>query len=648
MSSMATSITQLVPLPVVSEMVEGFQAYQNMGSNREALIKLEEDLSMMSEKFIPDPQRVNTDPEYARFVKYFVDIRSKVKKELQVPMVRRFDAASRLEDFREDLTNLMQTAIKAGYLIWPKVNILDEFDSTIKKLKIVGESNGLVIGELIGSRRYDGTSLSEVRDGLHVFTYQAMYNDAPVEVENYCGGEDDYLIQTVTELVDNYGRRGLNPVLQRLHGGMVFKDQSGQLHAYLVLSPREGTPWVKLVNAKRSVELLCQIAEKSSTVFSQLKQDKQMNFDDIHVRSDGSLLLVPHTEGEKFLHDEDVFDPLLHDKNEVGWPVKELFILLHEACKQGLVRDAVSALREHDGAWDEIAVWRIAIDIGLRPSPTETIFRSYPPDKFTTYPGAITYFRDSPDEYGEWFDLVDKLPEIELSWYEQEHLESFEMISAIGRVGDEVFSFVKQDAIDRWLPPAQHDGWEYFPLEPWQSLEFVSLSYDSARLEQVLWEEWRDHLKKLAREKHLRKEYLGVVTFANVLIELNRKDVPELGTRPVYFHRRKLSADTTPEQFWGFFSFNQDPFGPTGLTVRLSGESSLKGRIVSESLPPDPPDYKQRFKTFEIEIQCVNMDDDWEVLIRRKQKEDRANNPKMRYSDQVLQSSEPDWEMGDE
>jgi hypothetical protein len=40
-----------------------------------------------------------------------VDIRSKVKKELQVPMVRRFDAASRLEDFREDLTNLMQTAI---------------------------------------------------------------------------------------------------------------------------------------------------------------------------------------------------------------------------------------------------------------------------------------------------------------------------------------------------------------------------------------------------------------------------------------------------------------------------------------------------------------------------------------------------------
>jgi hypothetical protein len=140
--------------------------------------------------------------------------------------------------------------------------------------------------------------------------------------------------------------------------------------------------------------------------------------------------------------------------------VKELFILLHEACKQGLVRDAVSALREHDGAWDEIAVWRIAIDIGLRPSPTETIFRSYPPDKFTTYPGAITYFRDSPDEYGEWFDLVDKLPEIELSWYEQEHLESFEMISAIGRVGDEVFSFVKQDAIDRWLPPAQHDGWE--------------------------------------------------------------------------------------------------------------------------------------------------------------------------------------------
>jgi hypothetical protein len=73
-------------------------------------------------------------------------------------------------------------------------------------------------------------------------------------------------------------------------------------------------------------------------------------------------------------------------------------------------------------------------------------------------------------------------------------------------------------------------------------------------------------------------------------INLYKHDIPELGTRPLYFYRKPNRATASPREFWGFFTFNQDPRGPTGLTVRYSEPFNL-GRVVSESLPPDPPDY---------------------------------------------------------
>ncbi|KAJ1310502.1 hypothetical protein OPQ81_007234 [Rhizoctonia solani] len=598
-------------LPGIGEALEGIndgvQNCMTMSSNRKALVKLEDQIKSISAALKSEPRLLAKDPGYAHFTECIDNLHVSVQRELEGGLVRRFEAASKLDDFKTEFAELLAEAIKAGYLVQPSVVIPDEFDSTIPSLRIVNEANGLAIGELIAIRRYDGTPVDETRLQLHVDTYQAMYRDVPVEVEDYCGGPDDYLIQTLTELVDNYIQRGLNPILQQLHGGSVFKDQAGRLHAYLVLSPCEGTSWVKLVKAKQSIELLCQVAEKTATVFKQLKQNKQMNFDDIRVRPDGTLLLVPHTEGDHFLLDEDVFDPSGGGRDgeyEIGWPFEDLCRLLHESSKQGLVREAVAALREHDGTWDQIAVWRIARNIGLRPPPSSKIFDDYPPHHWTIDPGWIIHWPDSNsmlEQSDEYFNLVVRLPKSLMEEYERQHLKSFMIKNAMGKRGDECIDYFPDGIDANWLLPTQQEDWECLPLEPWQGVDSISLSYESVRLDMVGWEEWKHALKIVAQKKNLREEDLGVVTRTDVLVSIDKKDIPELGTRPIYFYRRKSGVDTTPQQFWGFFTFNQDPLGPTGLTVRRSGTKQW-GRIVSESLPPDPPEYEPKWIDFEM---CV-------------------------------------------
>ncbi|CAE6524909.1 unnamed protein product [Rhizoctonia solani] len=650
----ATSLVAYIPkimavLPGIGDAVDGIcdgvQAFKGMSSNRHALIALEGTLESISAMLNSELRLLATDPEYAHFAQCIENLHTEVQSELHAGSARRLETATRLDGFRMVLTDLLADAIKAGYLVQPKVVVPDEFDSTIRPLKIVNEANGLVIREHISTRRYDGTPVDDSHVQLHVYTYQAMYNDVPVEVEDYYGGPDDYLIQTLTELVDDYNQRGLNPVLQRLHGGSVFKDQSGRLHAYLVLSPREGTPWVRLVKAKQSIELLCQVAEKTAIVFKQLKQNKQMNFDDIRVRSDGTLLLVPHTEGDNFLLDEDVFDPSDASEcgeYEIGWPFQDLCQLLHESSKQGLVPKAVAALREHDGTWDQIAVWRVGRDIGLRPPPGSRVFNDYPPRQWTTDPGWIIHWPDpsfmrEPDEY---FNPVVRLPKSMIEKeYEQQHLTSFMIKVATGKRGDECVNYFDQDRGENWFMPTEWNDWECFPLEPWQDVEAITLNYESVRLELVAWEEWKRALKSLAQKKNLHEQDLGVVTRTDVLMTIHKKDIPELGTRPIYFYRRKPGADTSPRQFWGFFTFNQDPLGPTGLTVRCSGPNEW-GRIVSESLPPDPPEYEQLSIDLEIEIEYVNMRDDWSVMIEEQKEYNRRHKIKPRYSEEAIEWSD--------
>ncbi|CAE6524570.1 unnamed protein product [Rhizoctonia solani] len=643
----------MVSLPIIGELLEGVcdsvRDYENMGSNRHGLAELEQRVEAILNMLNSEPQLLTTDREYAHFTDCIQNLHIEVNSELQVGLVRRLDAATRLDEFNRELTDLLANAIKAGHIVQKRVVVPEEFDSTIPSLKIVNERNGLVIREHISTRRYDGTSVNDTRDQLHVYTYQAMYNDVAVEVEDYCGGPDDYLAQTLTELVDDYNQRGLNPVLQRLHGGSVFKDQTGRLHAYLVLSPREGTPWVKLVKAKQSIELLCQVAEKTATVFKQLKQNKQMNFDDIRVRSDGTLLLVPHTEGDNFLLDEDVFDPSDiggDGEYEIGWPFDDLCRLLHESSKQGLVPEAVAALREHDGTWDQIAVWRVGRDIGLRPPPSSRAFNCYPAHHWTINPGWIIHWPEPgsmPSELDGCFNPVVKLPKSMIEEeYEQQHLTSFMIKTAMGKRGDECINYFNQDRGEAWLLPAQEKDWESCPLEPWQGVESITLHYESVRLELVEWTEWKRALKIAAQKKDLAEEDLGVVNRTDVLITIDKQDIPELGTRPIYFYRRKPGADTSPQQFWGFFTFNQDPLGPTGLTVRCSGPNQ-RGRIVSESLPPDPSEYEQKWINLEIEIEYVNMCDDWSLMIEQQREYNRRHKMAPRYSEETLEWS--DWEM---
>ncbi|CAE6499566.1 unnamed protein product [Rhizoctonia solani] len=596
----------MIGLPVIGELLENVcnsvRDYENMGSNRQGLAEFKQRLEALMKMLNSEPQLLDTDREYAYFARCIENLHNEVNNELHAIPVRRLDAATRLDNFNRELTDLLANAIKAGHIVQKRVVVPEEFDRVIPsvsvpisipnglhiniplfQLKIVNERNGLVISEHISTRRYDGTPVDDSRAQLHVYTYQAMYNDAPVEVEDYCGGPDNYLIRTLTELVDNYNQRGLNPVLQQLHGGSVFKDQSGRLHACLVLSPREGTSWVKLVKAKQSVELLCQVAEKTAIIFKQLKQNKQMN-------------------------DEDIFGPSSIGRGrecEIDWPFDGLCRLLHESSKQGLVREAVAALREHDGTWDQIAVWRVSRDIGLRPPPSSKIFNYYPPRHWMMNPGWIIHWPDPspiPNDPNECFNPVARLPEWLIEEYEHEHLTSFMITLAMGKRGDECISYFKRDGHENWLEPAEEKDWECFSLEPWQGVECIRLRYESVRLELVEWAEWRCALEKIAeRKKDLPVEDLGVVSRTDVLITIDKMDVPELGTRPIYFYRRKLGADTSPEQFWGFFTFNQDPLGPTGLTVRRSGPNQ-RGRIVSESLPPDPPGYEQN--CIELEM-CV-------------------------------------------
>ncbi|CAE6434294.1 unnamed protein product [Rhizoctonia solani] len=645
-TSIATTFAGMIALPVINEVVDGVQAFRAMSTGKEKLIELEERLRVMSCKLNSDPRLLAADPIHAQFSQRIDDLHTQVCNELKASLARRFDVASRLDALEEQFTQLIFGAIKTGHLTQPKHNIPDEFDSTIKTLKIVNEGNGLVIHEHIGTRRYDEWPVNESRSQLHVYTYRAMYNDVPVELEDYYGGPDDYLLRTVTELVDHYNQRGLNPVLQRLYGGSAFKDQAGRLHVGLVLSPREGTPWVKLVMVKRSVELLCQIAEKTAIIFQQLKHNKQMNFDDIRVRSDGTLLLVPHTEGDNFLLasstlDENVFDPFSGDDYQIGWPLGDLCGLLHESSKQGLVPEAVAALREHDGTWDQIAVWRIARDIGLRPPSDSSVFNCYPPPEWTTDPGWIIHWPNPPSIWNEpdgCFTPVARLDESMIGDYERQHLTSFKFTMATGTRGGELIDYLDASRHEDWLLPAQQDDWEYFPLEDWQNIETITLMYESVRLEREDWGEWEYALKTTAQETHLRKENLGVVTKTDVLMKIHKNDVPELGTRPVYFHRRRLSADTSPRQFWGFFSFNQDPLGPTGLAVRCSGPNQW-GHVASESLPPYPPNYDRNYAGLEINIEHVNMYSNWGAKIQRRREWNRHHKIEPRYSEDL------EWEM---
>jgi hypothetical protein len=150
-------------------------------------------------------------------------------------------------------------------------------------------------------------------------------------------------------------------------------------------------------------------------------------------------------------------------------------------------------------------------------------------------------------------------------------------------------------------------------LDPWENLKTLQLSYESTHLDTYSWDMWKAIFRsatKRFKDRELKVENLGISTYpipitsngqhlpellpdtrTSVKMNLTKEDVPELGTRPIYFYRKPNWKTATPQEFWGFFTFNKDPTGPTGLHIRERPDGCA--RIVSDSLPSDAPDSPQ-------------------------------------------------------
>lgn len=571
-------------------------------------------------------------PELIELKSYLEKLHTEIQRETQrhSGSISSLTSAERFAELRDNfystLTTFYEQALNSGRIA--ELNIPDEFDSTIPTLKLIPKvKNILDVQAVISTARYDGTSVCDALESLHVSTYRGTYKGDEVEIREYFGGSEDYLIQTVRGLVEHYQAFD-SPHIQQLFGGAVTRGPSGQLplRAYLVFSPLEGEPWLDVVKEQRSVELLCHIAEETAKVFQHLKLHRQINWECIRVRPDGSLLVVPTTEGEVFLHDEDVLNPFRFREN-FDWPLSELCLLLHESSKQGILIHAIDEIRDHKDPWTKIAVWEIARMIGLRPPEDSMTFGSYPPREWTTDPGRIIRWHDiSPAQWHDrHFQIVGELPREAMTQWEREHLTTFVVINAWAQRGNETINYSEQfEGTERCLPPTEDGEWEYMPLEPWEGVKLVDLYFESARLDLMSWRTLKEALVDESQENSLNLDELGIIVRTNASFTIRKCDVPELGTRPLYFYRKPNRVTASPREFWGFYSFNKDPLGPTGLTVRYSGPNNW-GRIVSESLPPDPVDYIQTWYEINFEVFTVNMHDDWAALVKNERAKKRYN-----------------------
>lgn len=160
--------------------------------------------------------------------------------------------------------------------------------------------------------------------------------------------------------------------------------------------------------------------------------------------------------------EEEVLDPFHIPRDDIGWPFRELCELLHEASQQGLLTDAIQALREHDGAWDNIAVWRVAAMIGLRVPEDSRPFRTYPSMSWQTHPGLIVRWAPvmTSEEYRtQCYEPVARMPAAGLAPHEQERLKSFCVITAFATVPGNFMSYMKPRG-EHWLTPTEDGLWE--------------------------------------------------------------------------------------------------------------------------------------------------------------------------------------------
>ncbi|QRW15290.1 hypothetical protein RhiLY_14289 [Ceratobasidium sp. AG-Ba] len=382
-------------------------------------------------------------------------------------------------------------------------------------------------------------------------------------------------------------------------------------------------------------------AEQTIQAFESLKIKKQMNWESIKIRPDGTLVIVPSAQSDKFLISEEVWD--LTDLSEhMQWPIKELVELLQQADKQGIIRNAVTSLRAYDGPWDRIAVWKIAKQIGLRPAEQQLSWFRYPPNDWAVHTGMIVAWEH---EDAVSFDQLSMMPRQGLSQHDQAHLRRFMMVNAVGETEDGRSMNYRKDDRENWFERTPDGEWESFTLEHWKDLEWVQLDYESPRLDRVPWDQWKIILQSCAKRKNRKLDDLGIVTRTECSMLLHKRDCPELGTRPLYFHRRPNQVVASPREFWGFYSFNPDPNGSPGIKVRVSERGM--GRVMSDSMRPMPRGWVQSEIEVEFRIVWVNMRDDWNNKIEYELEQQRLEPFAIYEENHIKWSDDEEDEMND-
>lgn len=124
--------------------------------------------------------------------------------------------------------------------------------------------------------------------------------------------------------------------------------------------------------------------------------------------------------------------------------------------------NTVEALREHDGEWDKIAVWRIAAKLGLRVPEKNWDFQTYPEKCWQADPGLIVRWAPvttSEEVHVQCFEPVARMPPIGLGEYEREHLRSFELKSGSANRPDGTLNYTLSHG-EEWFTSTEDGLWE--------------------------------------------------------------------------------------------------------------------------------------------------------------------------------------------
>ncbi|KAG9126314.1 hypothetical protein FRC07_003969 [Ceratobasidium sp. 392] len=341
----------------------------------------------------------------------------------------------------------------------------------------------------------------------------------------------------------------------------------------------------------------------------------EVNYDNIRIRADGQFVIVQKQNNGLF-SERDWEPELVEDRFNIEFPRLALCGVLELAHRQGKTEDTIAALRKRSGGlYETVSFWMIAKSMGLRPGSEGIRCNCYPSRNYQAHEGTI--FKTTPNG-GSLLQPLDMMPRQGLTRSDAEHLGQLQVEHAYGTAGQTKINYKDCGGHTVYFMRCPNSEWEYFPLYPWEGVETLSIAYQSNELDSVPWEQWKVILKACARRRNQNIDELAVVTQIEGVFRLCKRNCPELGTRPIYFFRNPNIATATPREFWGFFSFNTNPNGPTGISVRRGPDG--KSHLVSDwivGIPPEPrSNERPELSDIVCSIMWVSMQQDWHNMIR--------------------------------